>query len=159
MLLSLRFFGFFEAFQEFAEAAFFLVENIDKSVNARFRNKPARESRKTPKWHRYDTVHRHHLVCRAFREDFCAENQHFFQEFSESSNRNLVDVHFLYMAQFHFALLDTMFITSLRALRATITGHCFLCDEWFPAPLTNSLYSIFSISFSLFFNFPFCLHM
>ena len=91
MLLSLRFLGFFETFQEFAEAAFFLVENIDKSVNARFRNKPARESRKTSQGHRYDTVHRHHLVCRAFREDFCAENQNFFQKSSESRNRNLVD--------------------------------------------------------------------
>ena len=41
-----------------------------------------------------------------------------------------------------------MFVTSLRALRATITGRCFLCDEWFSAPLTNSLY--FHISYIIF---------
>ena len=63
-------------------------------------------------------------------------------------------LHFLHMAQFHFALFDTMFVTSLRALRATIAGRCFLCDERFSAPLTNSFYfHIFGLFSAIFHEF------
>lgn len=57
-------------------------------------------------------------------------------------------LHLLHMAQLHLPFHHAVFVTSFRALRAAITGCCFLCDERFSAPLTNSFYFHIFVLFS-----------
>lgn len=48
----------------------------------------------------------------------------------------------------HLPLHHAVFVTPFRALRAAITSSCFLCDERFSAPLTNSFYFHIFVLFS-----------
>ena len=57
-------------------------------------------------------------------------------------------LHLLHMAQLHLPFHHAVFVTSFRALRAAITDCCFLCDERFSAPLTNSFYFHIFVLFS-----------
>ena len=57
-------------------------------------------------------------------------------------------LHLLHMAQLHLPLHHAVFVTPFRALRAAITSSCFLCDERFSAPLTNSFYFHIFVLFS-----------